>query len=183
MIAEIRSFITPNADLISISDEELPEWLVEQTMTSVSSDSDPCLSELASFDFNADLSDLEYLDSILDEEMDEEFPELLLEQTFTTDYDALLPEPVGSGFMADFGEMEFHDTYAPSMEYHDSMYDEEMINIDHLIADLNSTRDEGFLVTTDSDAFLPERCSPNFMANHRENEHQANYVHSMDYLA
>ncbi|KAI7753147.1 hypothetical protein M8C21_014081, partial [Ambrosia artemisiifolia] len=186
MIAEPRSSITPNADLITISDEGVPQVPLKQIMTS---DPGALFSELDSPNSMHDerMINIDHINvdvnSIRDR--DEGFFESSLEQTITLDSDALLPECVGPGFMANHAEMEFDNKYAPSMGYLDFMDDElERININHPNAYLNPIWDEGFLESsleqTISQALLPEHCGSNFMANHGENEHQDNYAPSME---
>ncbi|KAM0059188.1 hypothetical protein Hdeb2414_s0005g00178721 [Helianthus debilis subsp. tardiflorus] len=199
MIAEISSFVTPNADLISFSDKGFPEWPPEQTMTS---DSDAWLSELASLDFMAIVDEMGRLDFMYDEEMinidhlnadlnsigDKGFPESLLEQTITIDSNALLPENVDPEFMADLGAMELHANYAPSTKHLDFMDDElERMNIDNLDAYLNSIWDEGShessleqATTIDYDALFPERVGPDSSADLGEMEHRDKYAPSME---
>ncbi|KAJ0811596.1 putative transcription factor Nin-like family [Helianthus annuus] len=112
---------------------------------------------------------------------DIEVPEWPLEPIMTSDFDAWLSELPGLDVMADP-----FDT-----GYLDSFYDEEMINIDHLNADVNSIRDKGFpessleqTITIHADALFPKRFGPGFMSDLGEMEHHHdNYAPSMEYLA
>ncbi|MFS8030345.1 hypothetical protein Hanom_Chr17g01532891 [Helianthus anomalus] len=157
MIAEISSFVTPNADFIPIS------YVIFKLPHSFK-----CVT--------LDLFTMYLLQFLC---RDKGFPEWPPEQTMTSDSDAWLPELASLDFMANVDEMGRLDF----------MYDEEMINIDHLNADLNSIGDKGFpessleqTITIDSNALLPERVDPDFMADLGAMEFHANYAPSTKHL-